>query len=71
MSDSERKDHASLHLDSSDGSDSLLAHWPPPMRAKESRPVLKRPKSGQPVQRAQRRGWRLTRAMFAEFEDEE
>ena len=71
MSDSERKDLSSLHLGSSDGSSWHLAHWPPPMRARESKPVLVKHKPGEPVQRAQRRGWRLTRALFAEFADEE
>jgi hypothetical protein len=48
-----------------------LAHWPPPMRSKESKPVLTMRKPGVPVQRAKPRGWRLTRALFSEFADDE
>ncbi|MBV9565239.1 MAG: hypothetical protein JOY90_33030 [Bradyrhizobium sp.] len=48
-----------------------LAHWPPPNREHISKPVLSINRPGEPVERHKGRGWRLTRAMFAEFEGEE
>ena len=48
-----------------------LAHWPPPQRGREVRPVLTRHQEGEPVKRAKPRGWRLTRALFSEFADDE
>ena len=45
-----------------------LAHWPPPQRAKESKPPFMKHKAGEPVKRAKPRGWRLTRAIFSDFE---
>jgi hypothetical protein len=48
-----------------------LAHWPPPNREHISKPVLSIDSPGKSAQRHKPRGWRLTRAMFAEFEGEE
>jgi hypothetical protein len=54
------------------GTGSRLAHWPPPMRAQHNKPILAPHHPGEPVQQHTRpRGWRLTRAMFSEFEDDE
>ena len=50
---------------------SRLAHWPPPQRGKESKPVFTKHQVGEPVKRAKARGWRLTRAIFSEFADDE
>ena len=60
---------------------SRLAHWPPPGRTHISRPILAVQRREEPVQRAKAnaktkakpksRGWRLTRALFSEFEGEE
>jgi hypothetical protein len=47
-----------------------LAHWPPPYRAKESKPVIMKHQPGEEPKRARPRGWRLTRAMFSEFSDD-
>lgn len=47
-----------------------LATWPPPMRAKENKPVLIKHQADEPVKRAKPRGWRLTRAIFSEFSDD-
>ena len=62
---------ASLHVRASETTGTHLAHWPPPMRADESKPVLARHQPGEPVRRAKLRGWRLTRAIFSEFADDE
>jgi hypothetical protein len=48
-----------------------LAHWPPPLRAKEAKPVLMKHTPNEPVKRAKPRGWRLTRAIFSKFADDE
>jgi hypothetical protein len=48
-----------------------LAHWPPPLRAKEAKPVLMKHAPNEPVKRAKPRGWRLTRSIFSEFADDE
>ena len=48
-----------------------LAHWPPPQRGKESKPVFVKHPEGETVKRAKPRGWRLTRAIFSEFADDE
>ncbi len=47
-----------------------LANWPPPYRAKESKPVIMKHQPGEAPKRAKPRGWRLTRAMFSEFADD-
>jgi hypothetical protein len=49
---------------------SRLAHWPPPQRGKESKPVFVKHPQGEPAKRAKPRGWRLTRAIFSEFSDD-
>lgn len=67
MTDSEDKEdpaseRPSLHL----------AHWPPPMRAKESKSVqLKRKIKEPPPKLAHRRGTRLTRSLFADLSDDD
>jgi hypothetical protein len=62
---------ASLHLRASETSGTHLAHWPPPQRGQESRPVLMKHQPGETVKRAKPRGWRLTRAIFSEFEGDD
>ncbi|CCD94912.1 conserved hypothetical protein [Bradyrhizobium sp. ORS 375] len=52
-------------------SGSHLAHWPPPTMGHELKPMPIRHHTNEPVKHATRRGWRLTRAMFAEFQDDE
>ena len=47
-----------------------LAHWPPPRRSQESKPVIMKHQQGEPAKRAKPRGWRLTRALFSEFADD-
>ena len=49
-----------------------LAHWPPPRHERESKPIVMKHAPTETVHRAKPRGWRLTRAIFSEFaEDEE
>ena len=62
---------AFLHVRASETAGTHLAHWPPPMRAKENKPVHMKHQSDEPVKRAKPRGWRLTRAIFSEFADDE
>lgn len=62
---------ASLHVRASETGGTRLAHWPPPLRGREAKPVFMKHEPGEPVKRAKPRGWRLTRAMFSEFADEE
>ncbi|WJR74851.1 hypothetical protein [Bradyrhizobium sp. NP1] len=47
-----------------------LAHWPPPLLAQAAQPLIIKHRPGEPAKRATSRGWRLTRAIFAEFADE-
>ena len=49
---------------------SRLANWPPPFRSTAAKPKIIRHKPDEKPQRAKPRGWRLTRAMFSEFEEE-
>lgn len=49
---------------------SRLAHWPPPFRSTAAKPKIVRHTSAEKPQRTKPRGWRLTRAMFSEFEEE-
>lgn len=49
--------------------ESRLATWPPPYRSQNKAPKIIRHNPDEPVKRAKPRGWRLTRAMFSEFED--
>ncbi len=62
---------AFLHVRASETAGTHLAHWPPPLRAKENKPVLTKHQPNEPVKRAKPRGWRLTRAIFSEFADDE
>jgi hypothetical protein len=48
-----------------------LAHWPPPRFERETTPLLMKHAKNEPVHSAKPRGWRLTRAAFAEFADDE
>jgi hypothetical protein len=48
-----------------------LAHWPPPFRKVPAAPRVEKrviTTTEEPV-RAKPRGWRITRAMFSEFEE--
>jgi hypothetical protein len=63
--------HVSLLVPASETEGTHLAHWPPPLRGHESKPVLARHQPGEPAKRAKPRGWRLTRAIFSEFADDE
>lgn len=49
---------------------SRLAHWPPPFRSTAAKPKIVRHTPDEKPQRAKPRGWRLTRAIFSEFEEE-
>ena len=62
---------ASMHVRASETGGTRLAHWPPPMREHQARPVLVKHQPGEPAVRAKPRGWRLTRAIFSEFADDE
>ena len=62
---------ASLHLRASETEATHLAHWPPPLRGREAKAVFTRHPQGEPAKRAKPRGWRLTRAIFSEFADDE
>jgi hypothetical protein len=65
------KGTSSLSL-SHPASGSHLAHWPPPTLSHELKPMpIKHQSKNEPVKHATRRGWRLTRSMFAEFQDDE
>jgi hypothetical protein len=68
---SDRKGLSSMSVRASETTGTHLAHWPPPQRGKESKPVFMKHPEGEPVKRAKPRGWRLTRAIFSEFADEE
>ena len=48
---------------------SRLAHWPTPYRSVASKPIIIQHPQGVVPKRATLRGWRLTRAMFSEFEE--
>jgi hypothetical protein len=50
------------------GTGSHLAHWPPPGMGRELKPLAIKHGSGEHIRHGTRRGWRLTRAMFSEFE---
>ena len=49
---------------------SRLAHWPPPYRGASSKPIIMQHPQGVVPKRATARGWRLTRAIFSEFEED-
>jgi hypothetical protein len=50
---------------------SHLAHWPPPTMRHELKPMPIKHKTSEPIHHGTRRGWRLTRAMFSEFDGDE
>jgi hypothetical protein len=53
-----------------DRAESRLAHWPPPFRNSQTPAKGIKHPPGEPAKRAKPRGWRLTRAMFSEFEED-
>jgi hypothetical protein len=67
----DHKGVGSLHLQASESAGTRLAHWPPPQLGREIKPLIIKHKAGEPANRAKPRGWRLTRAMFSEFADDE
>jgi hypothetical protein len=48
-----------------------LAHWPPPRFERETTPIMAKHAPTETAHRAKPRGWRLTRAIFSEFADDE
>jgi hypothetical protein len=68
---SDRKGLSSHYVHAGETAGTHLAHWPPPQRGKESKPVFVKHPAGEAVKRAKPRGWRLTRAIFSEFSDDE
>ena len=48
-----------------------LADWPPPRFEHDVKPIIAKHAPTESAHRAKPRGWRLTRAMFAEFDDED
>jgi hypothetical protein len=72
---SDRKGPSSTFVRASETTGTHLAHWPPPQRSmergKESKPVLVTQAAGEPAKRARSRGWRLTRALFSEVDDDD
>ena len=48
-----------------------LAHWPPPRFEREATPIVTKHAATETAHCAKPRGWRLTRAMFSEFADDE
>ena len=46
-----------------------LAHWPPPRFEHDVKPIIVKHAPNETAHRAKPRGWRLTRALFAEFDD--
>ena len=60
------------HVRPSDTAGTRLAHWPPPHHEREA-PAMHKVKhpSTEPAKRPHMRGWRLMRAMFSEFSDDE
>lgn len=48
-----------------------LAHWPPPMRAKDTEFSQPKRKLKEHVQLAHRRGTRLTRSLFTDLSDDD
>jgi hypothetical protein len=60
-----------LYVPPSETKDTHLAHWPPPRFAHDVKPIITKHSSTETAHRARPRGWRLTRALFAEFDDED
>jgi hypothetical protein len=58
------------HSDLAASQGSRLAHWPPPFRSVGAKPIIIQHPRGEVPKRAKPRGWRMTRAMFSEFEEE-
>ena len=46
-----------------------LAHWPPPFRSGQTQPKIIRYEASEKPKLAKPRGWRLTRALFSEFDE--
>jgi hypothetical protein len=65
------KDVTFMYVAPSETKATHLAHWPPPRVAKESAPIVTRHAPNETAHHVKPRGWRLTRAMFAEFADDE
>jgi hypothetical protein len=62
---------ASPHSPASETGHSHLAHWPPPQRGHEVKPVLaKHHQAGETAQHVKPRGWGLTRSVFKDDSDE-
>jgi hypothetical protein len=66
---SDPKSESPLHAGETVGSH--LAHWPPPTVNSELKPMPIRQKANAHIRHGTRRGWRLTRAMFSEFEGDD
>jgi hypothetical protein len=60
-----------LYVPPSETKDTHLAHWPPPRFAHDVKPIITKHSSTETAHRARPRGWRLTRDLFAEFDDED
>ena len=74
MTDSSRKSpdpKGIVPMHASETGGSRLAHWPPPTLSHELKPLAIKHGTNQPIRHATRRGWRMTRSMFAEFQDGE
>jgi len=61
---------ASQHLPAGETGGSHLAHWPPPQRGHEARPVLAKHQPVESAQHEKTRGWGLTRSVFKDDSDE-
>jgi hypothetical protein len=70
-SSSDPKGVTFLHVPASETVGTHLAHWPPPLHGHDFTPVIMKHQPGEPIKRAKPRGWRLTRAMFSEFQEDE
>jgi hypothetical protein len=62
---------SSLYIRASETTGTHLAHWPPPRYDRAAPQVRVKHEAGEPIKRAKPRGWRLTRAFFSEFADDE
>jgi hypothetical protein len=60
----------SMQVRASETAGTHLAHWPPPFHGQEAKPVIMKHRPGETIKRAHPRGWRLTRAMFSEFQED-
>lgn len=65
-----RSDIAPVETRSLESGQTRLAHWPPPYRSVQVKPIIIKHPPGEVPKRAKPRGWRITRAMFSEFEEE-